>query len=339
MKRLIAIFALLMSHIAAFGQSEAGGVIKGAERLEEFHHLLEGRRVGVVMDNASEGNSHLLVDALLASGVDMQLIFTPASDTNEGKARRSRDAYTGIEVISMRRAPRANDVFRCDVILYDVEDTGLSTSSSLLALYRMMSVCAAIGVPLVVLDRPNPNGAVVDGAILEEGCRTSAEQLPLPLLHGMTMGEMARMINGEGWLPEGSKCPLTVVPCLYYLRSQSALGASPQTLRLPSLCYFEALGVATPSMSELCGSDDPQTPPAGIDLAPLLEAYNKWKSSEENPTQEFFTSPALFDRLAGASYVRDMILFGYNAHEIEGMWHADVERFTAQREQYLIYDE
>lgn len=309
---LITFILLLLTEVGLSAEVGEGSLVAGAARLPEYIHLLEGRRVGVLANHTSRIDDRHLVDTLLASGVDVQLIFAPEGGFRGDAVERHRDSYLGIEIITLRERPRTNDVFRCDVIVCDLQDEGLRTSLPLKALVRLMRVCGDIGVPLILLDNPNPRGSGVDGAIVEAPYRTSEEILPLPLLHGMTLGELARMINGEGWLAEGGKCPLTVVPCLNLNAHHN------DTSEVASCGLSLEVTIAEGS---------------NLDLSRVVEAYGGHKAGEE----EFFVGDG-FDRQIGASYVRDMIELGYTASEIESMWSGDVERFCAQREQYLIYE-
>lgn len=237
-------------------------VVVGAERIGDYIHLLEGHRVGVLTNHTGvvSKTTHL-VDTLVGRGVDVRVIFAPEHGFRGDRAvgehvPSGRDAYTGIEVVSLYgagRKPKANDVFGCDVVVADLQDVGVRFYTYLSTLYLMMQTCADVGVELVVLDRPNPNGMIVDGPIIEEQYRSFVGMLPIPVLHGMTLGELARMINGQGWLGEGRKCRLTVVPCLNYYRSEQyelPVAPSPNLPNMlavylyPSLCFFEATGVS-----------------------------------------------------------------------------------------------
>lgn len=308
---LVVVFRGLCADYAA----NEGGVVVGAERLSEFRHLLEGRRVGVLANEKSRIAEGLLIDTLLASGVDVTLIFAPEGGFRNDGVERMRDSYMGIQVLTLTDLPKSNDVFRCDLIICDLQCSGVRSAAEVGALYRMMQVCATVDVPLLLLDRPNLNGGCVDGAIIEAPLRRGAEDLPLPLLYGMTLGELARMINGEGWLTGGIKCPLTVVPCEDYERGESG-GESTVVPLSRGLC------VEVPIVNER----------GEIDLSLLVAAYKK-----RNTTEEFFVGEE-FDWQIGTSYVRDMIEMGYTAAEIESMWSADIERFCREREEYLIYE-
>ncbi len=380
---------LLSLSAALRAQSGEGRIVVGDERITEYLPLLEGKRVGLLTNHTAVIDGVHLVDTLTNLGVDVNIIFAPehgfrgTSSAGEHIAS-SRDAYTGIEIVSLygsSYAPKANDVFRCDVIVVDIQDVGVRFYTYLSTMYLMMQTCADVAVPMVVLDRPNPNGMYVDGPIIKEEYKSFVGMLPIPVVHGMTLGELARMINGEGWLEGGVKCALTVVPCEGYCRSMRydlPIAPSPNlrtplaVALYPSLCYFEAttlsVGRGTDFPFEVVGHpaltshfkftpeerEGAKNPPqsgkvcrgydlrgrkiervqkAGIDLTLLVETYRALLARGE----KFFVS-GFFERLIGVDYVRDMIVQGYSAEEIESMWQDDVESFRRQREKYLIYE-
>ena len=315
MKTLLITIALVMSSVAGcFAAQEVGSVVSGDERLPEYIHLLQGKRVGVLTSyTATVGGTHI-VDTLLKSGVEIKRIFAPEGGFDEEKNMRPRNSYFGIEIVTLNQPPKANDVFACDVVVCDIQSIGTRECPSVVALGQMMQVCADIAVPLVVLDRPNPLGCEVDGAVVEPKYRTEGE-LPLPLLYGMTLGELARMANGEGWLSGGAKCPLTVVPCIGYSHTNEVCSQSD----VPAAGLSEELPIVVAEQR-------------GVNLSPIVDAYRKCEKPEE-----FFVGEE-FDRFMGVEYVSDMITLGYSAEEIRSMWRADVERFVAQRKAYLIYE-
>lgn len=251
---LVAVLGLSMGLSA---QSTSEGIVVGDERMQDYVPLLEGKRVGVLTNHTAVIDGVHLVDTLMNRGVNVSLIFAPEHGfRGKGSAGEhiasSRDAYTGIEIVSLygsSTAPKANDVFRCDVVVVDIQDVGVRFYTYLSSMYLMMQTCADVGVEMIVLDRPNPNGMYVDGPIIHEQYKSFVGMLPIPVVHGMTLGELARMINGEGWLKGGAKCKLTVVPCEGYRRSMrydlpiapSPNLPTPLSVALyPSLCYFEA---------------------------------------------------------------------------------------------------
>jgi len=383
------IFCPLVLLLLAFGLAQAGEILPGDRRIPEYIGLLGGKRVGILTNHTGLVEGTHIVDTLVKSGINVSVIFAPEHGFRGNKSAgeqvgSGRDANTGLEVISLygsNRIPRRNDVFKTDVIVVDIQDVGLRFYTYLSTMYYIMQVCAEVGVPMIVLDRPNPNGMYVDGPLLDTAYRSFVGMIPIPVVHGMTLGELARMINGEGWLAGGIKCKLTVVPCLNYRRSMRYRLPVPPSPNLPdmravylypSLCLFEATPVSIgrgtdfpfevighPSMNgdfvftphsregavkpplegvECKGLDLRELPPTdsiickGLDLSYLIDAYNQLGMGDK-----FFTPT--FERLIGVSYVRDMILSGYSAEEIESRWKTDVEAFKQKRQKYLIYED
>lgn len=389
-RMVIGLVVLLSLSLGLKAQNGAERIVVGDERIADYVPLLEGKRVGVLTNHTAVIDGVHLVDTLTNLGVNVNIIFAPEHGfRGKGSAGEhiasSRDAYTGIEIVSLygsSYAPKANDVFRCDVIVVDIQDVGVRFYTYLSTMYLMMQTCADVGVPMVVLDRPNPNGMYVDGPIIKDEYKSFVGMLPIPIVHGMTLGEMARMINGEGWLDGGVRCNLTVVPCEGYKHSMHydlPIAPSPNlrtplaVALYPSLCYFEAttlsVGRGTDFPFEVVGHpalssnfnftpqerEGAKNPPqngkvcrgydlrgrnvesvqkGGIDLTLLVETYRALQACGER----FFLS-GFFEKLFGVDYVRDMIVQGYSAEEIENMWQEDVEAFRRQREKYLIYEE
>ena len=316
MKTLLITIVLLVSNVVGcLAAQEGGGVVVGAERLPEYIHLLQGKRVGVLTSRTAIIEGTHIIDTLLKSGVEIKRIFAPQRGFDGGKNDRLNNSYFGIEIVTLNQPPKANDVFACDVVVCDIQGDGVRDCSEVLALGWMMQVCADIAVPLVVLDYPNPMGRRVDGAILDSKYRTEGE-LPLPLLHGMTLGELALMTNGEGWLSGGVKCPLTVVPCIGY-------GCHCEE-DVATLTY-EISGVELTVV--VSGKD-------GIDLTRLIEAYR----ASAKPEEFIECCDGTLDSLMGVEYVDDMIELGYSSDEICSMWRADANRFEEQRKAYLLYE-
>jgi uncharacterized protein YbbC (DUF1343 family) len=237
-------------------------VVVGAERMEHYLPLLDGRRVGVVTNHTGVVQGRHLVDTLLARGVDIEVVFAPEhgfrGNLGAGDHVASEnDPTTGLDIVSLygnRRKPSPADIARCDVVVFDIQDVGLRYYTYLSTLHYVMEACAQGGVPLVLLDRPNPNGMYVDGPLLDTARHRSFVGMhPIPVVHGMTFGELAGMINGKGWLAGGVECDLRVVPCENYThstRSELPVRPSPnlpnqRSIYLyPSLCYFEATTVS-----------------------------------------------------------------------------------------------
>jgi uncharacterized protein YbbC (DUF1343 family) len=340
----------------------------GAEHTEKYLPLLKGRRVGVVSNHTGMVESRHLVDTLLALGVDVELVFAPehgfrGTATAGEHIDNTRDGATGLEIVSLygaNRKPRAADIERCDVMIFDIQDVGCRFYTYLSTLHYVMEACAESGVPLVVLDRPNPNGMYVDGPILDTARHRSFVGMhPIPVVHGMTLGELAGMINGEKWLAGGVRCDLTVIPCEGYTRDMRyELPTSPSpalpnmraVYLYPSLCYFEAtavsLGRGTDAPFQVLTYPDGtvvdlRVLPAdedviagGIDLSYLIDAYS---TIGNTPGGKKFLS-SFFENLIGVDWVREMIETGCSAAEIRTRWTNDVEIFKQQRTKYLIYE-
>jgi uncharacterized protein YbbC (DUF1343 family) len=204
-------------------------------RMDAYLHLLEGQRIGVVCNHTAtipsgaSGFTHL-IDTLIASGIDVAAAFGPEhgfrGDFPDGeKAEDGRDPRTGIPVYSLygtHKKPTAAQLEGLEAMVFDIQDVGVRCYTYLSTLMLVMEACAEQGLPLIVLDRPNPNGHLVDGPVLDpEAVRSFVGFLPIPLAHGMTLGELALMANGEGWLGGGYsenpnpavQCDLTVIPC------------------------------------------------------------------------------------------------------------------------------
>ena len=188
---------------------------------------LPAGRVAVVGNQTSiVGNAHL-VDTLLSSGVNVAKIFCPEHGFRGTAAAgahvdNSTDPKTGLPIISLygkNKKPTPEQMKDIDVVLFDLQDVGCRFYTYISTLHYVMEACAEAGIPLVVLDRPNPNGHYVDGPVLDTAhYRSFVGMHPVPVVYGMTIGEYAQMINGEGWLKGGMKCRLTVVPMDGYKR-------------------------------------------------------------------------------------------------------------------------
>ncbi len=241
--------------------TNSSDVIVGAQQMERYLPMLEGRKVGVLTNHTGQvGHTHL-VDTLLSRGITIQRIFAPEhgfrGEADAGESVVSyRDQKTGIEVVSLygnNKRPQPKQMEGLDVVVFDIQDVGLRFYTYLSSMHYMMEACAENNVLFILLDRPNPNGFYVDGPILEDRNRSFVGMHPIPIVHGMTLGELARMINGERWLRNGEQCALEVIPCLNYThQTRYTLPVKPSP-NLPnmrsiylygSLCYFEGTPVS-----------------------------------------------------------------------------------------------
>ena len=278
-------------------------------RMDAYLPLLEGRRVGVVCNHTAaiphgaSGLTHL-IDTLIASGIDVAAAFGPEhgfrGDLPDGeKAEDGRDPRTGIPIYSLygtHKKPTAAQLEGLEVMVFDIQDVGVRCYTYLSTLILVMEACAEQGLPLIVLDRPNPNGHLVDGPVLDpEAVRSFVGFLPIPLAHGMTLGELALMANGEGWLGGGYsdspdpalQCDLTVIPCSGWARGDrwncpiapSPNLPTPAAVQLyPHLVLLEAtvasIGRGTPEPFTLVGF--PGMPRAVHRFTPEPNAASKY---------------------------------------------------------------
>lgn len=278
-------------------------------RMDVYLPLLEGRRVGVVCNHTAaiphgaSGFTHL-IDTLIASGIDVAAAFGPEhgfrGDLPDGeKAEDGRDPRTGIPVYSLygtHKKPTAAQLDGLEAVVFDIQDVGVRCYTYLSTLILVMEACAEQGLPLIVLDRPNPNGHLVDGPLLNpEAVRSFVGFLPIPLAHGMTLGELALMANGEGWLGGGYsdspdpalQCDLTVIPCSGWARGDrwncpiapSPNLPTPAAVQLyPHLVLLEAtvasVGRGTPEPFTLVGF--PGMPRAVYRFTPEPNAASKY---------------------------------------------------------------
>ena len=380
------------SHAAATpedGASEPSReVIVGAQDTASYMPLLRERRVAVLANHtAMYDTERHIVDMMHAEGINIVGIFAPEHGFRGAveagaKIEDGTDSKTGIAILSLYNGNTqrpSDDVMRSfDVLVVDMQDVGLRFYTYYISMLRMVDACADFGCEVVVLDRPNPNGHYVDGPILDMKYKSGVGWLPIPVVHGMTMGEIATMSIGEGW---AKPAKLTVVKCQNYdhtthytlpIAPSPNLPTQHSIYLYPTTCLFEgtvlSMGRGTeapfelyghpdltgydytftpapnagsakpPHMGKLCHGRDLRTLPNeeiwgnGIDLSYIVEAYHNLGIEEK-----FFTP--MFEKLIGVGYVREMIMAGCSAEEIEARWMEDVEKFKEQRRKYLIYNE
>jgi len=256
--RFIATLPLLFATgCAGSGQ----GIITGDMQPDEYMKLLGGKRVALVANQASVSGDRHAVDELLSHGVNITLIFAPEhgfrdlADAGQ-KITDGKDPVTGLPVVSLYGKsvkPSAGQLKDIDAVVYDLQDVGARFYTYISTMHYVMESCAENNVMFVVLDRPNPNGFYVDGSLPDINHRSFVCMHPVPVVYGMTAGEYALMINGEGWLEGGQKCDLRVVKCKNYshdtfyelpVRPSPNLPNMVSVYLYPSLCFFEGTVVS-----------------------------------------------------------------------------------------------
>jgi len=250
--------------------------IMGAERMEKYLPQLKGKRVGLVINQTSRVGATYLVDTLRARGVNVTAIFAPehgfrGEEADGATIKDGRDARSGVPVRSVygkTKKPAPEMLTDVDVLVFDVQDVGARFYTFISTLHYVMEAAAEQNKAVIVLDRPNPNGDLVDGPVLELAHKSFVGLDPLPIAHGLTVGELAAMINGEKWLAGGRRCRLTVVPVgsgythatAYHLpvRPSPNLPTDHAVALYPSICLFEgtnvSVGRGTATPFEVIGS-------------------------------------------------------------------------------------
>ncbi|MBA3899285.1 MAG: DUF1343 domain-containing protein [Bacteroidetes bacterium] len=228
----------------------------GAERMEKYLPYLDGKSVGLLANHSSMVKNTHLVDTLISINIKVKKVFSPEhgfrGDADAGEfIKNNIDSKTGLPLISLygsNKKPKVSDLKGIEVVVFDLQDVGARFYTYISSMHYMMEACAENNIQFLVLDRPNPNGFYVDGPVLEERFRSFVGMHPVPVVHGMTVGEYAQMINEEGWLLNKVKCNLIVIPVEGYFHTdlyQLPIKPSPNLSTMeaiylyPSLCFFE----------------------------------------------------------------------------------------------------
>ena len=356
----------------------------GAENYEDYLPILRNKRIGIVTNPTGivENKKHL-VDFLLEKKVDLQKIYAPehgfrgTADAGE-VIKDGKDIKTNLPIISLygsNKKPKPEQLAAIDVVIFDIQDVGARFYTYISTLHYVMEACAENNIELLVLDRPNPNGNIIDGPVLEMKHKSFVGMHPIPVLHGLTIGEYAKMINGEKWLANGIQCKLKVIPCTNYKREMRySLPVKPspnlpndQSINLyASLCFFEgtnvSIGRGTEKQFQIYGSPFLQktefsfTPIPnfgakepmhkdvlcyGEDLTKIKKVNRlelKWliKAYEDTSDKAVFFND-FFTKLAGTKKLQEQIIEGVSEKEIRKSWEADLNAFKEMRKHYLIY--
>lgn len=360
----------------------------GAERTKEYLPELESKRVAVLANHTAMAGEEHLVDMLVREGINVVGIFSPEHGFRGGAdagehVKSSVDEKTGIPIWSLYDGksgrPSDDKMQAFDVLLVDMQDVGLRFYTYYISMLNMINASADFSRKVIVLDRPNPNGMYVDGPILDmEKYKSGVGALPIPVVHGLTMGEIALMAQGEGW---SKKCDVKVVTCEGYThqtRYDLPIAPSPNLptqhsiYLYPSTCLFEgtvcSLGRGTSHPFECYGHPDYKdgsftfTPRsvAGAKNPPLkdVECYgvDLRGIDDEQVIADGFNLEYVIDAynkvgkpekfftrmfllLTGVDYIKEMIIAGNTADEIRARWQKDVEDFKILRRKYLLYEE
>lgn len=260
-----------------FEQNEPQPLLTGADQISEYLSLIGERKTAMVVNQTSRIGEMHLVDTLLALGVNLQKIFAPehgfrgTADAGEQVAD-GRDTRTGLPIVSLygkNKKPSPEMLKGLDLVVFDIQDVGARFYTYISTMTYVMEACAEAGISVMVLDRPNPNGHYVDGPVLEPGQSSFVGLHSVPVVHGMTVAEYARMVNGEGWLKGGVQCNLSYILCKNYdhntpyelpVKPSPNLPNARSIYLYPSLCFFEgtsfSVGRGTRTQFQVIGHPD-----------------------------------------------------------------------------------
>ena len=363
-------------------------IVVGANQLEKYLPLLKGKKIAVVANQTSvifkeNGYTHL-IDSLLSLQIDIKNVLVPehgfrGNAANGEIIKDGIDLKTGLSIISLygkNKKLSAEQLKGMELIVFDIQDVGARFYTYISTLHYVMEACAEQNIPVLILDRPNPNGHYIDGPVLEPEHKSFIGIHPIPVVHGLTIGEYAKMINGEKWLKDGVQCEIRVIPIKNYTHTtfySLPIKPSPNlpndlAINLyPSLCFFEgtnvSVGRGTDKQFQIFGS--PFFPPGNFSFKPqpnvgsnypkhdgvlcygtdltdtaYLDSLNlEWLISAYNTAKnkkEFFTD--FFTKLAGTKKLRLQIEQGLDANEIRLTWKKGLEDYGLMRSKYVLYN-
>lgn len=365
-------------------RSEKPTVQVGADQLDALLPKLKNKRVALVVNHTSlVGNTHL-TDTLMASGVTIMKVFAPehgfrGAAADGEKVNDAVDSKTGLSIVSLygkNRKPTAEQLADVDIVIFDIQDVGTRFYTYISTMHYVMEACAEHEKKMIVLDRPNPNGNYVDGPMRVESLKSFVGMHSIPIVHGLTVGELAQMINGEGWLEKGLKCDVEVIPVKNWTHQNAySLPVKPspnipndQAVKLyPSLCLFEGtvisvgrgtqtpfLIIGNPEFKDMPFSFTPKPIP-GMSNEPPQEGKTCYGLDLRNVSVEpginlkylldFYNKYSdkdkffigSFDRLAGTPELKEQIKKGMTEEQIKATWKKDLDTYREMRKKYLMY--
>ena len=356
-----------------------------AEQPAKYLPLLKEKRVAAVVNQTSQALDGHLVDFLLSEDINLIKVMAPEHGFRGKQAAGETvidniDTKTGLPVVSLygkHKKPSPDVLSDVDVLLFDIQDVGTRFYTYISTLHYVMEAAAENDVTVVVLDRPNPNGAFVDGPVRQPGFTSFVGVDPLPLLHGMTVAELALMIKGERWINQAERLTLHTVAVENYSRNMAITLPVPPSPNLPnatavrlypSLCLFEgttvSVGRGTPYPFQIIGHNNVRLgnltiTPEAVDAAPSpklegteLMARDLRQSAIKgfdisllintyqqfvNAGETFFSHPGFFDKLAGTDELREAMVVGQDAATIRKQWQPELDAFKKRRAPYLLY--
>lgn len=362
-------------------------IIVGAERFDAYSKYITGKKIGIVANQTSflsSENQHL-VDFLISKEISVSKVYAPehgfrgTADAGE-HIKDGVDSKTGIPIISLygnNKKPTQKQLENIDIMIFDIQDVGARFYTYISTLHYVMEACAEAGIPVMILDRPNPNGHYIDGPILEKEHKSFVGMHPVPVVHGMTIAEYAQMVNGEKWLEKNLNCDLIIIEMENYNHQKSyslPIKPSPnlpndQSINLyPSLCFFEGTpinaGRGTDMQFQIFGSPKLPEQKFSFSYTPQSNEGAKnpkfkgelcyGKNLQDYPklnqinlewlieTYEAYGKPkdfftSFFTLLSGTKTLQQQIEKGMTSEEIRNSWKSGLAAYEKIRANYLIY--
>lgn len=355
----------------------------GADQTEKYLPLLKDKRVALVVNQTSVVGTKHLVDTLLASGIKITLIYAPEhgfrGEADAGAhITNAQDSKTGLPIYSLygtNKKPSAAQLQEVDILLFDIQDVGARFYTYISTMHYVMEAAAENNKPVLILDRPNPNGYYVDGPVLNLKYKSFVGMHPIPVVHGLTVGELARMINGQQWLEGQRTCALTVIPVKNYThKTRYSLPVKPSpnlpndlaVQVYPSVCLFEgtnvSVGRGTETPFQVIGSPfytkknysfTPKPMPGATKPPHLNQVCYGYKLTPKDVKGKFSLTYLLdfytnstgkdkffnnfFTSLAGNPELKEQIIAGKTEDQIRATWQPALLAYKKMRQKYLLY--
>lgn len=381
MQRLYFLLVFITLGCSNQAQEQPMKILPGAYQTDEYLPLIEDKKVGLAVNHSSLIEDTHLTDSLQSLGVNIRKVFTPehgfTGTVSDGANIEYDNEEAPFELISLygkNKKPTPEQLEGIDIMIFDIQDVGTRFYTYISTMHLVIEACAENNIPVIILDRPNPNGSYVDGPVLDSALSSFVGMHPIPIVHGMTIGELARMINDEGWLKNEIRCKLIVLPVKNWdhstpyslpVRPSPNLPNELSIALYPSLCLFEgtimSVGRGTDYAFQQIGH--PDYPDTTYSFTPASREGAKWPPYEDQkcyglswigkqPTYAFSLQPLIetykkmnrddffndyFKRLAGTNSLQKQIEEGQTEEEIRASWEPELSNFKKKRKQYLLY--
>ncbi|WP_420575451.1 exo-beta-N-acetylmuramidase NamZ domain-containing protein [Ekhidna sp.] len=381
MQRLYFLLVFITLGCSNQAQEQQRSILPGAYQTDDYLPLIEDKKVGLTVNHSSLIEGTHLTDSLQSLGINIKKVFTPEhgftgtiSDGVKVEYENSESSFELISLYGENKKPSTEQMNGIEIMIFDIQDVGTRFYTYISTMHYVMEACAENDIPLLIFDRPNPNGSYVDGPVLDTALSSFVGMHPIPIVHGMTVGELAQMINEEGWLKNQVKTDLKIIKTRnwnHQKRYSLPVNPSPNlpndlSIALyPSLCLFEgtimSVGRGTDYAFQQIGH--PDYPDTTHSFTPVSREGAKWPPYEDQrcyglswigkqPSYAFSLQPLIeaykkmnrddffndyFKRLAGTNSLQKQIEEGQTEEEVRASWEPALSNFKKKRKQYLLY--